>query len=126
MTAREISLASDPKEIKVRNLFRQRADDYDAKPQALPKSWEDGQLEPQQRVQDLKTGNASLIDIRTATRELAAYPKDPQEARHLWVDARTANLARSQPVIRHTALSPERTARHPRTSEIIFWRSCFA
>ncbi|MDB5764860.1 MAG: cation acetate symporter [Herminiimonas sp.] len=102
LSAREKALADDPKEQQVRAIFKQRADDYEAKLEALPKSWEEGRTEAQQRVEELKTGNASLIEIKAAGRALANYPKDTDEARRYWTEARAGNLARAAPVNSHT------------------------
>ena len=111
--AREAVLAKDPKEVEVRNVFRQRAEIFDARLRSLPKSWDDGRLEAQRRVQDLKRGNASLIDIKLATRDLAAYPRDPEEARRKWIEAKALNLARSQPVMSHTVPFPGKEGMTP-------------
>ena len=106
LTAREVELTNDPKERAVRKVFQQRADALETRLRTLPKSWEDGRQEAQRRVQDLKRGNASLIDIKTASRELAGYPRDPEEARRKWIDAKAANLARAHPVLAHTTPFP--------------------
>lgn len=102
----EKSLNGDRKEQQVRAVFKQRADDYDAKLKALPNSWETGRAEAQRHVEQLKMGTASLIDIKLAGRELAAYPHDPDEARRKWIEAKALNLARSEPVIAHTTPFP--------------------
>ena len=103
LSAREKALNADPKEREVRAVFQQRADEYEIKLKTLPKSWEDGRVETERRVEALKLGNASLIDIKAANRELASYPKNVDEAQHKWAEARTANLARAGPVLAHTA-----------------------
>jgi cation/acetate symporter len=103
-------LAEDPKERQVRAVFTQRAEEYDAKLKALPKSWETGRLEAQHHVQELKMGNASLIEIKAAGRDLANYPKDADAARHKWTEAKAANLARSEPVVAHAAPFPGKDA----------------
>ncbi|MDB5839696.1 MAG: cation acetate symporter [Herminiimonas sp.] len=99
---REKALAGDPAEQQVRAVFQQRANEYDAKLKAWPKSWEDGRVEAQRRLASLQSGNASLLDIRTASRALAAYPKNAEDARRLWLEAKAVNLARAQPVASHT------------------------
>ncbi len=96
LNAKEKIFASDPREQQVRAIFEQRADAYLDKIQHLPGSWEEGRLEVQRKLEDLKSGNASLIEIKTAGRELANYPKSPQEAESRWSEARNANLARSE------------------------------
>lgn len=106
---REKELNADPREQEVREIFRKRADEYDARIKALPKSWEDGLLEQQRTIEKLKRENASLIDVRAAGRELAAYPADPEEARRKWIEKMAENLARSEPVTPHTAPFPGKT-----------------
>lgn len=98
---REKYLAQDPAEIAVRAIYRQRAEEFDRRLQALPRSWEDGRVEVQRKISALQRGNASLLDIRAANRELAAYPGSPGEARRVWQEARAANLARARPVQAH-------------------------
>lgn len=106
LSEREKVLADDPKEQQVRAVFKQRAEEYDAKLQALPKSWEAGRIEAQRHVEQLKMGNASLLDIKSAMQSLANYPKDPDEARRKWTEARTVNLVRSEPVTAHAVPFP--------------------
>ena len=102
LSAREKELNADPKELQVRAIFKQRADDYGIKLKALPKSWEEGRTEALRRLEELKLGNASLIDIKAAGRELATYPRDVSDARRKWTEARAANLLRAGPVLAHT------------------------
>lgn len=106
LSAREIALNEDPKERQVRAVFKKRADEYDAKLNGLPKSWEIGRAETQRRVEELKMGNASLIEIKAAGRELSSYPKDPEEAQRKWLEAKAFNLGRSEPVVAHTTPFP--------------------
>jgi cation/acetate symporter len=103
LSAREAVLTSDPKEQQVRAIFKTRADEYDTKIKALPRSWEEGKLDAVHRVEDLKTSNASLLEIKEASRALASYPKDPDEAQRKWIEAKNVNLARAEPVASHTA-----------------------
>ena len=106
LSAREAVLAADPAEEEVRAVFRKRADDNDVRLATLPQSWEDGRLQAQRQVEKLKTGNASLLEIRAASRALANYPKDSAEARHLWTEERVADLARAAPVTPHVQPFP--------------------
>jgi cation/acetate symporter len=102
LSAREHALAVDPKELQVRAIYKARADELTMRLNGLPHSWEEGRIEAVRHVEDLKTGNASLLEIREASRALASYPQDPDEARRKWVDARNAYLARAEPVASHT------------------------
>jgi cation/acetate symporter len=103
LSARETVLITDPKEQQVRAIFKMRADEYDAKLKALPHSWEEGKIEAVHHVEDLKTSNASLLEIKEASRALTSYPKDPDEAQRKWIELKSANLARAEPVASHTA-----------------------
>jgi len=101
LAEREKVLAADPREHEVHAIFRERAREYDEQIRNLPRSWEDGRVQAARRVDELKNGNASLLEIKAAARALANYPKSPDEARAKWTDARNANLARAQPVAPH-------------------------
>ena len=106
LTAKEKLLAVDPKELEVRALFRQRAASFDARIAALPRAWDAGRTEARRKLQELQTGNASLIEIKAASRALADYPKSPEEARRVWQAESAANLARAQPLGMHTQPFP--------------------
>jgi cation/acetate symporter len=101
LSAREKILATDKKEEEVRTVFKKQAEKYDAKLRALPQSWEEGRTEAVHHVEELKTSNASLLEIKAANRALANYPKDPESARQLWMEAKANNLARAEPVTSH-------------------------
>jgi cation/acetate symporter len=120
LSERERQLNADPKELQVRAIFRKRAEEYNLKLHTLPKSWEDGRLEMQRNVDDLKRSNASLIDIKAAGRALAAYPADVDEARRKWAEAETLNLARAEPVVPHKTPFPGRDKAASDTKRINF------
>lgn len=94
---KEKQFAQDPKEQEVRAIYRQRAAELQKKIQQLPQSWEEGRFEVQHRLDDLKSGNASLLEIKAAGRILANYPKSPQEAKTRWTDIRNNYLNKAQP-----------------------------
>ena len=102
LSAKEKQLMADSKEQQVRELFRQRAITLEEKIAALPKSWDAGRIEARRTLQDLQTGNASLIEIKEANRALADYPKSPEEARRNWEAAAAQAYARSEPPKLHT------------------------
>jgi cation/acetate symporter len=106
LTEREAALAADTAEAEVRAAFRQRASDYAARLAALPRSWEEGRLQAQRRVEELKAGNASLLEIRAASRALASYPRDSTEAQRIWTEEHAADLARAAPVTPHVQPFP--------------------
>ncbi|MBC3917911.1 cation acetate symporter [Undibacterium sp. CY18W] len=94
---KEKQFAQDPKEQEVRAIYRQRAAELQKKIQQLPQSWEEGRFEVQSKLDDLKSGNASLLEIKAAGRILANYPKSPQEAKTRWTDIRNNYLNKAQP-----------------------------
>ena len=106
LSAQEEALEAKDSEQQVRELYRRRAESYDARIAALPRSWDEGRAEARRRLQDLQTSNASLIDIKAANRALAAYPKSPEEARRLWEAERDRDLARARPLQRHAEPFP--------------------
>jgi cation/acetate symporter len=98
---REEALNADPAERQVRAVFQARAIEYDAKLDNLPKSWEEGRIEAQQQLENLRSSNASLLDIKAASRALASYPQSVEDARHHWSEARDYHLARAAPISPH-------------------------
>ncbi|WP_343728401.1 sodium:solute symporter family protein [Duganella sp.] len=106
LSAREHVLQEDPKEAEVRAIYRQRAADYAARLAALPASWEAGRIEVQRKLDSVKARNASLLEIRSAERELVAYPKNADEAERMWTEAREQNLLHAEPITPHATPYP--------------------
>ncbi|HTN64691.1 MAG TPA: sodium:solute symporter family protein [Burkholderiaceae bacterium] len=106
LAEREQILATDPAEQQVRAVFRQRADDYDSRLKNLPQSWQDGLAAAQRKIERLRSNDASLIQIKAAGRELAAYPKTATDAERAWIEAKAANLVRAEPAPPHAAPFP--------------------
>lgn len=106
LAQREHQLQQDPRELQVRAMFRQRADDVNARIRALPGSWESGLQDVQRGLDAVRLRNGSLIEIRAAERALIAYPKNAEEAARTWSAVRDANLARARPPEPHTTPFP--------------------
>lgn len=107
LNAIEERINNDPKEQQVRNIFQSRADDFDQKLKNLPRSWEDGRLEAQHHVEEIRRdSNASLADIKSASRALSSYPKSADEAERRWQEAKASNLTRAQIPASQTAPFP--------------------
>jgi cation/acetate symporter len=106
LAAREAQLATDPKELAVRAIFRQRADAYAERIGGLPASWEAGRLEVLGELDAVRLRAGSLVDIRATERRVAAYPKTVDEAARLWADLQAANLARALPPEPHATPFP--------------------
>lgn len=96
LAAKEKQLQQDPKEQEVRRLYTQTANDYQQKISRLPESLLEGREVLQSSLDELKTGNASLIEIKAASKVLASYPTSPAEAQARWNDARTQLLSRAE------------------------------
>ena len=99
--AREKELTNDPREIEVRDLFRQRATDARARIDALPASWEQGRDAVQKHVDALKAVRAPVGEIKVAEKAVTEYPKSVDEARKAWSVQVSANLARAGPPLPH-------------------------
>ncbi|WP_293779106.1 sodium:solute symporter family protein [uncultured Oxalicibacterium sp.] len=99
---REEVLIHDEKEEEVRAIYRQRAQDLEERLATLPDSWEFGRAEIQHNLDALKAGNAEMQEIRQTSRQLAAYPKDADEAQRLWTGQRARYLEMAKPPSRHT------------------------
>ncbi|CAN5817732.1 cation acetate symporter [soil metagenome] len=97
----ETFFASEAKEQEVRSIFRQRATVLQKKIEQLPASWENGRFELLQQLDELKSGSGSLIEIKGASKALANYPKTPEEAKVRWLELKSANLLRAEPVNSH-------------------------
>jgi len=111
LTAIEQLLEQDPKELEVRRMFQARADDYALKLATLPQSWEEGREEVQRHIDEVKRNtHASLAEIKAASRMLSSYPKNEEEARRRWNEARAVALARAQPPTAQTEPFPGRDA----------------
>lgn len=97
LNAVEERINNDPKEQQVRGIFQSRAEDFDQKLKNLPRSWEDGRLDAQHHVEEIRRdSNASLTDIKSASRALSSYPKSADEAERRWQEAKASNLSRAQ------------------------------
>ena len=110
LSEREAALLADSKEQEVRDIYRERAAEYQTRLDALPASWESGRSQTQHAVERVRQRNASLLDIRNAERALIAYPKNPEDAEALWTEQRDFNLARSRPLTPHAVPFPGRDA----------------
>ena len=107
LNAVEQRINRDPKEQEVRDIFQSRADDFDQKLNDLPRSWEQGRLDAQHHVEEIRRdSNASLADIKSASRALSNYPKSADDAERRWQEAKAVNLARAQAPVSQTQPFP--------------------
>jgi cation/acetate symporter len=112
LSEREAMLQADSKEQEVRNIYRERATEFQHRLDGLPASWESGRSQVQHALERVRQRNASLLDIRNAERALIAYPKNPDDAEAAWTEQRDFNLVRAQPLTPHAVPFQGRDAKH--------------
>jgi cation/acetate symporter len=106
VTAKEGELRTNPGEVAVRDIFKQRAADTKARIDALPASWEQGRAAATQKLEELKAANAPVAEIRAAEKTLNDYPKSAEAAKKAWTAQVTSNTARSGPPLPHATPYP--------------------
>jgi cation/acetate symporter len=98
VTAKEKELSTDPRELQVRELFRQRAEALTGKLDHPATSLAADRQAAGKRMEQLKGGNASVSEISSAARALAAMPKDEAAAVKAWTAARAVAETKTLPL----------------------------
>ena len=98
VTAKEKELSTDPRELQVRELFRQRAEALTGKLDHPAASLAADRQAAGKRMEQLKGGNASVSEISLAARALAAMPKDEAAAVKAWTAARAVAETKTLPL----------------------------
>lgn len=98
VTAKEKQLIDDPKELQVREIFRQRADELARKLEDPRAAMAADRAAAESHLAELNASGAPLSDIARAERELAALPKDEAAARKAWAAAKAAADVKSRPL----------------------------
>ena len=98
VTAKEAELIKDPKELEVRAIFKQRADEADAKLKNVPAAMAADKAAAEKTLADLKAANGSEAAIDAATRAVSALPATEAAARAKYTADRNANNARTAPL----------------------------
>ncbi len=80
----EDALFSDPAEVEVRRLFRQRADGYYEQILMLPASLEEERQRLIDRIDELKNGNAQMREVAALERLRRELPRTSEGAREYW------------------------------------------
>src|SRR3990167_8645781 len=97
VTAKEKELAADPKELQVREIFRQRSEALSEKLAHPAASLAADRLAASQKMETLKGGNASVAEIYAAGKGLATLPKNEAAASRAWTEAKAAADVKTQP-----------------------------
>ncbi|MFN4350145.1 MAG: sodium:solute symporter family protein [Hylemonella sp.] len=98
VTAKEKQLTNDPKELEVREIFKQRSAALAEKLKDPVAALAADKAAASQKVADLKAANAPGADITAAEKALAALPKDAAAAKTAWTAAKAAADAKSRPL----------------------------
>ena len=98
VTAKEKQLTNDPKELEVREIFKQRSAALAEKlkdPAAALAADKDAATK---KVADLKVANAPVAEIAAAEKALAGLPKDVEAAKKAWTAAKAGADNKSKPL----------------------------
>ena len=98
VTAKEKELSTDPKELQVRAIFRQRSEALAEKLAHPAASLAADKLAASQRMEMLKGGNASVAEISAAGKALATLPKNEAAASRAWTVAKAAADIKTLPL----------------------------
>ncbi len=88
VTAKEKEFTLDPKEQQVRGIFQQRSETLAEKIKNPAESLALDKRVAHQKLDELKSGNASVLEIARAAKALSALPKDESAARAAYVAAK--------------------------------------
>ncbi|MDP3701499.1 MAG: sodium:solute symporter family protein [Hylemonella sp.] len=98
VTAKEKQLTNDPKELEVREIFKQRSATLAEKLKDPAAALAADKAAAEQKVAELKAANAPGADIAAAEKALAALPKDAAAARAAWTAAKAGADTKSRPL----------------------------
>ena len=98
VTEREKALMTDPKELEVREVFKSRAAELDAKLKDVPAAMAADRAAAEKKLADLKAAMAPEADIDKAEAAIAALPATEAAAREAYATAKAANEARARPL----------------------------
>ncbi|MDO9406029.1 MAG: sodium:solute symporter family protein [Polaromonas sp.] len=98
VTAKENELATDPRELEVRALYKQQSDALGRKLEQPAASLAADREAAVKKMEQLKSANASVVEISSAARALVAMPKNEAAAVTAWTAARAAADVKTQPL----------------------------
>ncbi|MGI9215699.1 MAG: sodium:solute symporter family protein [Hydrogenophaga sp.] len=98
VTAKEKLLTHDPKELEVRELFRQRAETLTKKLQDPAAALVADKAAAEAHLSALRQANATSAAISAAEKTLSALPRDSASARITWTRERDAAELKSRPL----------------------------
>ena len=98
VTAKEKLLASDPKELEVRAIFKDRSVALAEKLKDPSAALAADKSAAAAKVADLKTANVAATEIAAAEKALNALPANETEAKAAWTKAKAAADAKAKPL----------------------------
>ena len=98
VTAAEKKLTTDPKELEVREIFKQRSAALAEKLKDPATALAADKAAAEKKVADLTAANAPVAEIAAAEKALAALPKDEAAAKKAWTAAKAAADTKSRPL----------------------------
>ncbi len=98
VTALEKRLASDPKELQVREVFRQRSAGLAEKLKDPPAALAADKAAAESRVAVLKAANGPVAEVVAAEKALVALPANVAAARTAWTAAKAVADTKSKPL----------------------------
>lgn len=98
VTALEKKLTADPKELEVREIYKQRSAALAEKLKDPTAAMAADKAAAEKKVADLTAANAPVAEIAAAEKSLAALPKDEAAAKKAWTAAKAAADAKSRPL----------------------------
>jgi cation/acetate symporter len=96
----EKKINADPKELEVRQIYKDRAASANANLKDTAKAFGEGKAKLEQNVASLKAANAPADQLAAAEKALASYPKDEEAAKAQW-NKDKGLTARANPVRPH-------------------------
>jgi cation/acetate symporter len=120
VTEREQVLFDAPEEVKVRALYKEKAEALKAKIDGLPASLDAERQKAEQKVADLKARGAAEADLQKAEQAVAALPKTPDAAREQWKKDLVALTAKSTRPNPHARPYPGKDEQAQNTARLNF------
>ncbi len=86
-------------EVKVRDFYQKRVSTLDKKIENLPQSFYEGKKQAEKTLQDARTQQLPLKELKAIEKRLAEYPKDPAHAYEVWQAQKKEAQIKSQTAI---------------------------
>jgi cation/acetate symporter len=98
VTQAEAKLTADPKEIEVREIFKQRSAALAEKLKDPAAALAADKAAAEAKLTELRAANAPTVDITAAEKAVAALPKDAAAAKTAWTAAKTGADNKAKPL----------------------------